>query len=150
MERLADNLETMRRVPLAEAHVVMLREIGEERSYQAGALVARSGERLDRFVYVLEGKIEVVDPHRGGRLLEATLGPHAVHGRDRVPRPAMLDLMARVPGLSDHIITIFAARRPRQFELGASAVKIVGADRDADVQACMQFLSRNRRQISAG
>jgi thioredoxin reductase (NADPH) len=165
MESLAADLQTMPRVPLAEAHVAMLRAIGQENSYPAGALVAEVGAPMDRFVYVLDGEVEVVDPYTGGRLVEATLGPTQFMGEIaflnggnwmlsmravvatrtlEVPRREMLDLMARVPELSDHIITVFAARRRRQFEAGASAIKLVGADRDAAVQACEQFLARNR------
>jgi thioredoxin reductase (NADPH) len=60
------------------------------------------------------------------------------------PREAMLDLMSRVPELSDHIITVFAARRRKQFELSNGSIKCIGADRDAQVQAIERFLSRNR------
>lgn len=165
MESLAADLQTMRRVPLADEHVAMLRDLGQEQCYPPGALVAKVGEPMDRFIYVLTGEIEVVDPYTGGRLVEATLGPTQFMGEIaflnggnwmlsmravvdtrtlEVPRREMLDLMARVPELSDHIITVFAARRRRQFESGASAIKLVGADRDAAVQACERFLARNR------
>jgi thioredoxin reductase (NADPH) len=60
------------------------------------------------------------------------------------PREGVLDLMSRVPELSDHLITVFAARRRKQFELGNAAVKVIGADRDPAVQAVERFLSRNR------
>merc|ERR1711948_58373 len=60
------------------------------------------------------------------------------------PREGVLDLMSRIPELSDHIITVFAARRRKQFELGNAAVKVIGADRDPQVQAVERFLSRNR------
>lgn len=165
METLGADLETMRRVPLAHAHVAALRAIGDKRSYTAGEIVAEVGTAMDRFVYVLEGEIEVVDPYTDGRLLDSTLGPTqfmgeiaflnggrwmlsmraVVHTRTlEVPRLDMLDLMARVPELSDHIITVFAARRRLQFEVGASAIKLVGADRDGAIQACERFLARNR------
>ena len=165
METLAGDLETMRRVPLSDPHVAALRAIGEERDYAAGALVAEGGEPMDRFVYVLAGEVEVVDPYDGTRLLDSTIGPTQFIGEIgflnagnwllsmrtvaptrtlEVPRLAMLDLMARVPELSDHVITVFAARRRFQFESGASAIKLVGADRDAAVQACESFLARNR------
>ena len=132
METLAADLDTMRRVPLSGPHVAALRAIGEERSYASGALVARVGEPMDRFVYVLEGEIEVVDPYGDGRLMNSTMGPTQFMGEIgflnagnwllsmravaptrtlEVPRLAMLDLMARVPELSDHVITVFAARR---------------------------------------
>lgn len=165
MEQLGQDLETMRRVPLAEAHVEAICEIGEEKTYEAGAIVAEIGDRMDRFLYVLEGEIEVVDPQTGLRLMEASLGPTQFMGEigflnrgtnylkmraacdTRVieaPRLAMLDLMSRVPELSDHIITVFAARRRAQFEASNGAIKVIGADRDPQVQAVERFLSRNR------
>lgn len=165
MERLGEDLETMRRVPLAPEHVEAICEIGGERVYQAGEVVAEIGDPMDTFVYVLEGEIEVVNPYTDERLLPSTLGPTQFMGEiaflnrgnnymrmraacdTRVieaPREAMLDLMARVPELSDHLITVFAARRRKQFELSNAAIKCVGADRDASVQAVERFLSRNR------
>lgn len=165
IESHAADLETMRRVPLAEAHVAALRELGSERSYPEGALVAEIGSQQDRFIYVLDGEIEVVDPYHGGRMLDATLGPTQFAGEIsflnggnwllsmrattstrtlEVPRREMLDLVARVPELSDHVITVFSARRRSQFEAGASAIKLIGADRDPAVQACERFLARNR------
>src|SRR5471030_2194153 len=61
-----------------------------------------------------------------------------------VAREAMLDLMARVPELSDHIITVFAARRQQQIERHSSSIKVIGSDRDPDIQKVEAFLSRNR------
>jgi thioredoxin reductase (NADPH) len=165
MEALGENLETMPRVPLADSHVAALHALGSERSYAEGEMVVEAGDAMDRFVYVLEGEIEVVDPWSGGRLMESSLGPTQFMGEIaflnagsyflpmraarptrtlEVPRVDMLDLMARVPELSDHVIRVFSARRRRQFELKNSAVKLIGADRDAKVQKVEQFLSRNR------
>ncbi|MFM7378895.1 MAG: FAD-dependent oxidoreductase [Erythrobacter sp.] len=165
METLGQDLETMRRVPLAPEHVDAICAIGGETFYPAGSIVMDIGEPMDRFVYILEGEIEVVNPYTGERLLPSSLGPTQFMGEiaflnrgtnylkmracqdTRVieaPRAAMLELMSRVPELSDHIITVFAARRRKQFELGSAAVKVVGADRDAGVQAVERFLSRNR------
>ena len=165
MEALGENLETMPRVPLADDHVEMLREIGKERTYEPGEIVAEIGETMDRFVYVLDGEIEVKDPYSEARLLESSLGPTQFMGEIsflnagtyllpmraakptrtlEVPRVAMLDLMARVPELSDHVLRVFSARRRRQFELKNSNVKLIGADRDPKVQKVEQFLSRNR------
>lgn len=155
----------MRRVPLADDHVAAICEIGEERTYQAGEMVAEAGDPMDTFVYLIEGEIEVVDPHSGERAVDATLGPTQFMGEigflnrgswflgmraaqdTRVvaaPREAMLDLMSRVPELSDHVITVFAARRRRQYEGHNSAIKLIGANRDSEVQAVERFLSRNR------
>ena len=61
-----------------------------------------------------------------------------------VARDAMLDLMARVPELSDHIIMVFAARRQQHIVRGTTSIKIIGSDRDPDIQKVEAFLSRNR------
>ena len=165
METLGQDLETMRRVPLAPAHVDAICAIGDERHYKAGDIVMDIGEAMDRFVYVIEGEIEVADPHTGERLLPSSLGPTQFLGEigflnggtnimrmraavdTRVieaPREAMLALMGRVPELSDHLITVFAARRRKQFENRNDTIKVIGADRDSQVQAVERFLSRNR------
>jgi thioredoxin reductase (NADPH) len=165
METLGQDLETMRRVPLAPAHVDAICAIGGEVFYPAGSIVMDIGEPMDRFIYVLEGDIEVVDPYTGERMLPSSLGPTQFLGEigflnrgtnimrmrasvdTRVieaPREAMLELMSRVPELSDHLITVFAARRRKQFEARNDTIKVIGADRDPKVQAVERFLSRNR------
>ena len=165
MEALGENLETMPRVPLADHHVAALHRLGRIRTYAEGEVVVEAGDPMDSFVYVLEGEIEVVDPRSRNRLMESSIGPTQFMGEIaflnaganilpmraakptrtlEVPRQAMLDLMARVPELSDHVIGVFPARRRRQFELKNSAVKLIGADRDAAVQKVEQFLGRNR------
>ena len=58
METLGQDLETMRRVPLAAEHVDAICAIGGEKFYPAGSIVMDIGEAMDRFVYVLEGEIE--------------------------------------------------------------------------------------------
>ncbi|KLE35130.1 FAD-dependent oxidoreductase [Aurantiacibacter luteus] len=165
METFAAELETMRRVPLSDAHVAMIRAIGEERHFAAGDTVVELGDPMDEFIYVLEGEIEVVNPWSGDRLHESSLGPTQFMGEigflnrgnyflgmraaqdTRViaaPRDDMLDLMSRVPELSDHVIGVFAARRRAQFEGQNSFVKLIGADRDPAVQRVESFLRRNR------
>ena len=165
METLGQDLETMRRVPLAPDHVDAICAIGGEKLYRAGTVIMDIGDPLDRFIYVVEGEVEIVDPYTNERLLPSTLGATQFMGEiaflnrgtnylrmraavdTRVieaPRTAMLDLMSRVPELSDHIITVFAARRRKQYELKNSAVKVIGADSDPAVQAVERFLSRNR------
>ena len=165
MESIGADLQTMQRVPLADEHVAAIREIAKEVTYEPGSMVAEVGAPMDQFVYVLDGELEVVNPFTGERLLPHGLGPTQFMGeigflnggthflpmraaeRTRAlvaPRAAMLELMGRVPELSDHIITVFSARRRRQFEARNSAVKIIGADRDPAIARVEAFLSRNR------
>ena len=165
MESIGADLEQMKRIPLSDDHVRAISAIGEERHYPKGRIIAQVGDAMDRFVYVVDGEIEVVDPHSGTRAVDATLGPTQFMGdiaflnggsftlqmraaQDtrtiEAPRTAMLDLMAKVPELSDHIITVFSARRRRLFEQHNSAITLIGAERAAAIQRIASFLSRNR------
>ncbi|RDC60819.1 Thioredoxin-disulfide reductase [Alteripontixanthobacter maritimus] len=165
MEQIGEHLETMQRRALDPAHVDAIAAIARERSYDAGEMVAEVGQPMDRFVYVIEGEIEVVDPYSGERMIESSLGPTQFMGElaflnagsftlpmraakptrtYEAPREAMLDLMAKVPELSDHIITVFSARRRNQYEANRSSIKLIGADKDAAVRKVASFLSRNR------
>ncbi|MGB7373011.1 FAD-dependent oxidoreductase [Pontixanthobacter sp.] len=166
METIGADLDIMRRQPLADAHVAALRQISSPAEYSAGDMVAEVGDPMDRFVYVLEGEIEVVNPYSGERWIESTLGPTQFMGEIaflnegsvttlpmRAAKPTrtlearradMLKLMSDIPELSDHVITVFSARRRAQFEQSRSTIKLIGADRDAKVQRVASFLSRNR------
>ncbi|MEM6475825.1 MAG: FAD-dependent oxidoreductase [Pseudomonadota bacterium] len=165
MEGFGEKLDTLQRVPLAEEHLDEICKIGAEKTYEAGDIVAEIGDPMDSFLYVVDGEIEVVNPYTGERLLPSTLGPtqfmgeigflnagiHYLRMRAAVqtrvieaPRTQMLDLMSRIPELSDHIISVFAARRRKQFEVSNGAVKVIGADRDPAIQTVERFLSRNR------
>ncbi|MDN3644658.1 FAD-dependent oxidoreductase [Pontixanthobacter aestiaquae] len=165
MESIGANLEEMKRQPLADDHVAALREIAAEKSYTAGEMVVEVGDAMDRFVYVLDGEIEIVNPYTDERWIESSLGPTQFMGeiaflnagtftipmraaKDTItleaPREDMLQLMSDIPELSDHVITVFSARRRRQFEDHRSSIKLIGAEQDAKVQEVASFLSRNR------
>ncbi len=165
MESLADDLRQMRRTPLHDDHVEAIRAIATEKNYEVGDPVINPGDRMDRFVYVLEGEIEVVDPFSGERMLESTLGPAQFMGEIsflsganvtlpmraakqtrtlEAPRPAMLELMAKIPEMSDIIISVFAARRRRQLEDNDSSLKIIGAERSPELQRVVAFATRNK------
>lgn len=165
MESIGLDLASMQRVPLAEGHVARLREAGREAWYGAGEIVTEAGEPMDRFIYVVEGEIEPFDPTTGRRPINATLGATQFAGElgflaggawglamralretrtIEVDRPVMLALMSEIPELSDHILTVFAARRRRQFEAGASSLVLIGQEMDPAVQRVAIFLSRNR------
>ena len=53
MEGIGADLEVMKRVPLAAGHIDAIRAIGRERSYGAGDVMARIGDPMDRFLYVV-------------------------------------------------------------------------------------------------
>src|SRR5271170_5816422 len=155
----------MQRTPLSASHVQALREAGKIVTHPAGTFLARPGETVDRFVYVEEGEVEVVNPYTDERHLPSTLGPTQFMGeisfmnggawsmpmraaRDtrviEVPREAMLTLMSQIPEMSDIIITVFSARRRRQLDDRDSALRLIGEDEDRNVRRIAEFASRNR------
>ena len=165
MESIGLDLVTLQRTPLAQSHVDRMREIGRLESYRAGQIVTEAGEPMDRFIYLLEGEIEPFDPTTGEPPISATLGPTQFAGelsflsggawglamraiQDtrtlEVGRSEMLALMSEIPELSDHVLTVWAARRRRQFEAGASSLLLIGSDVDPAIQRAAIFLSRNR------
>jgi thioredoxin reductase (NADPH) len=164
METIGGDLRQMQRTPLAAAHVEALRIAGAAVRYPAGTLLARPGEPVDRFVYVEEGEIEIVNPYTDERHLPSTLGPtqfmseisllnggawsmamRAVQDTRviEVPREAMLTLMSQIPEMSDIIITVLSARRRRQLEERISSLRLIGEDEDRNVRRIAEFASRN-------
>src|SRR5580698_5353785 len=165
METIGGDLNQMQRTPLAPAHVEAMRKAGAVAHYPAGTFLTRPGEPVDRFVYIEDGEVEVVNPFTDQRHLPHTMGPTQFLGeisllnggawsmamravRDtrvtEVPREAILTLMSQIPEMSDIIITVFAARRRRQLEERDSSLKLIGEDEDRDVRRIGAFASRNR------
>lgn len=165
METIGRDLNEMQRVPLAESHVAAIRAAGTEVRFPAGTVLVRPGDRVESFLYVEDGEIEVMDPFTGERLIPDALGPTQFMAevsflsggnwsmafraaRDTrviaVPRAEMLTLMAHVPEMSDIIITVLAARRRKQLESGHSSLVLIGEEADRDVRRIAEFAGRNR------
>ncbi len=166
METLGQDLRTMVRTPLDETHVAAMRKVGTERRVKAGEITHRAGDPTTEFTYLLDGEMEAVDPATGGRYGDgASLGPTQFTGdiaflsggaysmslravQDTtllcVEREVMLDLMSRIPEMSDIIITVFAARRRGQLERGASELTLIGAEADRNIRQIAAFAGRNR------
>ncbi len=165
MESIGRDLREMQRVPLSATHVEALRAVGTSRRYPPGTFVARAGEPANRFVYVEEGEIEVVNPFTDERHIVSTLGPtqfmaeisflsggnwlmpmRAVIDTTviEVPRADMLRLMSEIPEMSDIVITVLAARRRQQIDRRYGTLVLIGEDEDRGVRRIAEFASRNR------
>jgi len=170
METIGADLNQMQRTPLAPSHVAALRAAGTAAFYPQGAIVARTGDPIDRFVYVEEGEIEAVNSFTDERLVPSTLGPtqfmseiallsggawslqmRAVRDTKviEVPRQAMLTLMAQIPEMSDIIITVLSARRRRQLDSNDSSLRLIGEEQSRAVRRIAEFASRNRIPYSS-
>jgi thioredoxin reductase (NADPH) len=165
MESIGADLNQMQRIPLSASHVEALRAAGKVANYDTGAYLARPGVPVDRFIYVEEGEVEVVNPFTDKRHFPATIGPTQFLGEIaflngggwsmpmravkptrslEVPRAAMLLLMSQIPEMSDIIITVFSARRRRQIEAHDSSLRLIGEELDRNVRRIAAFASRNR------
>lgn len=165
MESLAANLREMTRTPLHQSHVDTLRELGSELTFSAGQIIAEAGDPMDTFLYILDGRIEVIDPYTREAYLPDSLGPTQFLGEIAflsggaytlpmrakedtrviaVPRTLMLDAMSRIPEMSDIVISVFAARRRRQIEDGDSSLTLIGVDQDRNIRRIAEFAIRNK------
>jgi thioredoxin reductase (NADPH) len=165
VETIGEDLRQMIRTPLAPAHVEALRAAGKVVTYAKGTIMAQPGEKANRFVYVEDGEIEVVNPFTGERHYSSTLGPAQFMGEIsllyggtaslplrtvvdtrviEVPREAFLTLMSQIPEMSDIIITVFAARRRRQLDERRSGLYLIGEEADRSVRRIAEFANRNR------
>ncbi len=170
METIGADLRQMQRTPLSASHVEALRTAGKIVTYPAGTFLAIPGEPVDRFVYVEEGEIEVVNPYTDQRHVASTLGPTQFMGEIaflnggawsmpmravretraiEVPRQAMLKLMSQIPEMSDIIITVFSARRRRQLDDRYGVLQLIGDEEDRNVRSIAEFASRNRIPYSS-
>jgi thioredoxin reductase (NADPH) len=164
METIGADLRQMQRTPLAASHVEALRALGKIVTYPAGTFLAHPGETIDRFIYVEDGEIEVVNPYTDERHVPSTLGPTQFMGEIgflygggwslamravretrviEVPREAMLTLMSRIPEMSDIIITVFSARRRRQLDDRDGVLLLIGEDIDRNIRRIAEFANRN-------
>jgi thioredoxin reductase (NADPH) len=165
METIGNDLRQMQRIPLAAAHVEALRAAGKVVTHSEKTFLSRPGDPMDRFIYIEDGEIEVVNPYTNERYLPFTLGPTQFLGEIsllnggawslsmrtvketrviEVPREAMLTLMSRIPEMSDIIITVFSARRRRQLDERDGSLQLIGEDEDRNVRRIAEFASRNR------
>jgi thioredoxin reductase (NADPH) len=165
VETIGEDLRQMIRTPLSRSHVEALRAAGKVVTYPKGTIMAQQGEKANRFVYVEEGEIELVNPFTGERHYPATVGPTQFMGEIsllyggtaslplrtvvdtrviEVPRETFLTLMSQIPEMSDIIISVFAARRRRQLEDGRSGLYLIGEETDRNVRRIAEFARRNR------
>jgi thioredoxin reductase (NADPH) len=165
VETIGEDLRQMIRTPLPPSHVEALRAAGEVVTYPRGTIMAQPGDKANRFVYVEEGEIEIVDPFTDERHYPSTIGPtqfiaeiSLLYGGTaslklrtvvdtrviEVARENCLILMSQIPEMSDIIITVFAARRRRQLEERSGGLYLIGEELDRNVRRIAEFASRNR------
>ena len=165
MESFAPDLRYTPRQPLKPEHIDAIRRVGKEVLFSAGDRVADVGEPMDRFFYIEEGRLQLIDPFTHQSYLPDSLGPTQYSGEmallyggshvipveaaepsrvQVVGREALLDLIATIPEMGDIIINTFNARRRRLFEAGDSSLTLIGTEEDKRLRAISSFASRSR------
>jgi len=142
-----------------------LHHFGEIRSYKAGDMVARAGERVAGLHVILSGEVRVV-PHEADRRDETivTHGPGAflgelaqLSGRPSlvdavaisdveailIPPSRLRDLMVAEAEIGERIMRALILRRVRLLETGVGGPVIVGYADNRDVLRLEGFLARN-------
>lgn len=163
MESFAIDLKITPRTPLEPEHVEALRKVGRERTFGDRELIANVGDPMDTLIYVIDGKIEVVDPFTLEPFLDSFLGPNQFAGEIpllyggawtlpirstgetrvlEVPRAELLKVMSRIPELSDIIITVLNGRRRRAWEQNDGGLTVIGADESRELRQAMAIAHR--------
>ena len=122
MDSIGGELQFMTPRPFGGEQLEAIRSISTERRYKAGEDVQRVGQPYDRFVVVVEGRIQVIDAFTDEPVEDAVMNPGQFIGElsflnagnntlplraaiDTVtleaPREAMLELMSRGPEIGD-------------------------------------------------
>ncbi|HXC57226.1 MAG TPA: FAD-dependent oxidoreductase [Rhizomicrobium sp.] len=150
---------------LAAAEVERLRRFGEVKTYDAGAVIVRTGEVSPGFFIVLAGEIAITQRDGlGGDQLIVTHGPGHFMGElaQLSGKPALVDaralsaveavvirpqrlrdLLVEEAELGERIMRALILRRVGLLETGAGGPVIVGRAGQADVLRLANFLGRN-------
>lgn len=174
MESLADDLATLVSKRLAPEHVRAMQAIGDSVDIAAGEKIFAVGDTPDFFYHIEDGTVDVINPVTDLPFTFSTMGPGEFIGEIdflsgsraqvdlraatdvrllRVPRPAMLALMARIPELGDIVVTVFAARRRHMIENTRLGMTLLGGESDRNIRRIADFANRNRipiRQVALG
>jgi thioredoxin reductase (NADPH) len=164
-ENAVVDLATCVRTPLPDDHVAHLRSIRQVVTFADGETLVAFGAPNEAVFYILDGEAAAWDEVTGIRYDNASLGPTQFAGElsflsggtarltnravtpltaIRVPRAAMLQAMADIPGMRDIGITVFATRRRRLIESGQAGLTLIGAETDRTARRIEAFAAKNR------
>lgn len=163
---ISDDPRDAQRFPtLSAAEIARARPFGEQRSYEPGEAIARTGEAGHGLALVLSGDVEIIGRGEGSEpQLIVTHGPGSFIGElaQLTGRPSLVDAIAvtRVVAvtlpperlrallvaeaeLGEKIMRALILRRVALIERGAGGPVIVGPPGDPDVLRLVSFLARN-------
>jgi thioredoxin reductase (NADPH) len=149
---------------LTEEQIALLRPFGEEQTTRAGDVLFAVGDTEYPLVIILEGQTAVIDRSSGTDDVLKTSGPGEFHAelglltgqtvfvsgvvREAgkvllVPAPAVHEIIATIPVLSDILVTAFAARRQILMRSAAATLTVIGSGTSPEVVGIQEFADRN-------
>jgi len=150
---------------LSAEQITSLRPLGEIRRTHTGDVLFEVGDATYPMVVVLAGRTEIIDRSEGIDRVIKTSGPGEFQAelglltgqavfvacvvREAgevllIPAAAVQEIIATMPGLSDLLVTAFAARRRLLMRSAASILTIVGPEASPGVLRLHEFATRNR------
>ncbi|MDP5215858.1 FAD-dependent oxidoreductase [Ruegeria sp. 2205SS24-7] len=174
MESLAEDIASLARKRLSPEHVQAMQKIGEEVTFSQGQKIFVLGGPQDYFYQITDGLVDVINPITNVPFSYGRMGKGEFIGEIdflyggraqvdicaatnvrllRIPRPAMLDLMSKIPELGDDIVSVFAARRRHMIENNLLGMTLLSGETDRNIRRIADFANRNRipaRQIALG
>ena len=149
---------------LPEADVARLKRFGEVRTFAAGTVIVKAGERSPGLLFILGGRMEISQNNVMGREIIIEHGPGNFMGElaqlsDRpalvdataiteleaivVPPRALRDLLVQEAELGERLMRALILRRVGLLESGTSGPIIIGPAGNGDVLRLENFLRRN-------
>src|SRR5262245_30806508 len=148
---------------LSTAELAVLKPLATEHEYADGETVFRAGQPDIDFFVVESGRIDILNPTDGNRLIVAhepgqfsgdidllTGRPVIVTGVARgpsrvwrVPGGGLRALLNRVPSLGEKLIVAFTRRRELLSQAGVAGLRVVGPGRCRDTNNVREFLYKN-------
>jgi thioredoxin reductase (NADPH) len=165
MDFPADERERQSTPVLSAEQIALLRPLGVIRQTHAGDVLFEVGDVTYPMVVVLAGRTEIIDRSEGIDRVIKTSGPGEFQAelglltgqavfvacvvREAgevllIPPAAVQEIIATMPGLSDVLVTAFAARRRLLMRSAASILTIVGPEASPGVLRLHEFATRNR------
>ncbi|MDB5729143.1 MAG: cyclic nucleotide-regulated FAD-dependent pyridine nucleotide-disulfide oxidoreductase, partial [Noviherbaspirillum sp.] len=154
---------------LDDAHLAVFNEYGQRRSYKAGDIVYREGERHAPMLVMLSGHINIERNTVDGPQVVATIGPGmftgevgtlAGHARMATARAvsdcdvitideeSLRTLMITEVELSETIMRAFILRRVALLEEQHGGVIVIGSRHSSDTLRLREFFSRNSQPVA--
>lgn len=150
---------------LTDEQIALLQPFAARKATRAGQVIFEAGSGSSWLVVVLSGRTEIVDRSDGGERVISTSGPGQFTGelglltgqtvdatcivREAgevlvVSAPAVQEVIATVPALSDVLVAAFSSRRLLLMRAAGPTLTLIGPESSPEMLHLEEFLTRNQ------